>query len=100
MRKPFNVAFYFCLSYLELDDPLLRETQVHSVGVLHVEGALVQLRDGVVGVEDGHLLVHLADDEPGEGHARDGADELDGGAVVDVAVAHGEFLALGLVVVD
>lgn len=46
------------------------------------------------------MLVHLADDESGQGHARDGADELDGVAVVDVAVADSELFALGLVVVD
>lgn len=50
---------------LELDDALLAEAQVHPLRVFHVEGALVQLRDGVVGVQNGHLLVHFADDEPG-----------------------------------
>ena len=44
---------------MELDDALLGEAQVHALGVLHVEGALVQLGDGVVGLEEGLLLVHL-----------------------------------------
>ena len=60
----------------------------------------MQLGHRVVGVQDGHLLVHLPDDEPGKSHAGDGADELDGVAVVDVAVADSELFALGLVVVD
>ena len=59
----------------------------------------MQLGHRVVGVQDGHLLVHLPDDEPGKSHAGDGADELDGSAVVDVAVSNRELLALGLVVV-
>lgn len=50
---------------LELDDALLAEAQVHPLRVFHVEGALVQLRNRVVGVQNGHLLVHFADDEPG-----------------------------------
>ena len=59
----------------------------------------MQLRDRVVGVQDGHLLVHLPDDEAGQRHPGDGAHQLDGGAVVDVAVADRELLALGLVLV-
>ncbi len=47
---------------LKLDDALLREAEVHPLGVLHVEGALVQLRHRVVGVQHRRLLVHLADD--------------------------------------
>ena len=78
----------------------MRQTEVHPVGVLHVEGALVQLRDRVVGVEDGHLLVHLPDDKPRQRHTRDGADQLDGRPVVDVPVANSELFALGFVVVD
>ena len=61
---------------------------------LHVEGALVELGDRVVGIKDGHLLVHLADDEPGQGHPRDGAHQLHRGPVVDVAVTHSELLRL------
>jgi len=86
-------------TYLELNDSLLGKTEVHPVGVLHVEGALVELRHRVVGVQDGHLLVHLPDDEPGQCHAGDGADQLDGSAVVDVAVSNRELLTLGFVVV-
>ena len=43
---------------------------------------------------------HLPDDEPGQRHPSDGADQLDGGAVVDVAVPHSELLGLVLVVVN
>ena len=60
----------------------------------------MQLRNRIVGVEDGHLLVHLPDDQPGQGHPGDGTDELDGGAVMDVSVPDGEFLAFGLVIVE
>ena len=73
-----------------MDDALLRQAEVHALRVFHVEGALVQLGDGIVGVEDGHLFVHFADDETGQGHARDAAHQLDRAAVVDVAVAHRE----------
>lgn len=44
---------------LELDDALLRKTQVHAFRVFHVERAFVQLRDGVVGFQEGLLFVHL-----------------------------------------
>lgn len=63
-------------SHLELNDALLTEAQVHALGVLHVEGALVQLRDWVVGIHEGRLLVHLPDDESGQRHARRGAHQL------------------------
>jgi len=85
---------------LELDDALLREAEVHALGVLHVEGALVQLGDGIVGVEDGHLFVHFADDEPRQGHARHAAHQLHRAAVVDVPVAHRELFRLGLRIVQ
>ena len=45
-------------------------------------------------------LSHLPDDQPGQGHASDGADQLDSGPVVDVAVLHCELLGLGLIVVN
>ena len=44
-------------------------------------------------------VCHLSDDEAGQGHPGDGADQLHGGAVVDVAVSHCELLGLGFVFV-
>ena len=84
---------------LELDDPVLTKAEIHPLRLLHVEGALVQLGDRVVGIQGGHLLVHLPDDQPGQGHARDGADQLDRRPVVDVAVSHRKLLGLILVLV-
>ena len=51
--------------YLELNDSFLAEAQVHSFRVLHIEGTLVKLRHGVVGVEKGRLLVDFPDDKSG-----------------------------------
>ena len=48
--------------YLELDDPFLRQAEVHPVRVFQVEGALVELGHGVVGIQQGGLFVHLTDD--------------------------------------
>ena len=45
--------------YLELDDPLLGQTEIHPVRVLHVESAFVQLRHWVISLKVGHLLVNL-----------------------------------------
>jgi hypothetical protein len=53
------VGLFGARSGLELDYSLLRQAQVHAFGVFHVEGALVQLRHGVVGFQQGLLLVHL-----------------------------------------
>ncbi len=61
---PENKITYEKNSNLELNDPLLWETKVHPVGVLHVERALVQLRDRIVGVQNRHLFVHLSNDQP------------------------------------
>ena len=36
--------------YLELDDPFLGQAEVHPVRVFQVEGTLVELGHGVVGV--------------------------------------------------
>lgn len=47
---------------LKLDDPFLGKAQVHAFCVLQVEGTLVELGDGVVGVQQRRLLVHLTDD--------------------------------------
>ena len=48
----------------------------------------MQLGDGVVGVEDGHLLIHFADDEPRQCHSGHAAHQLHRAAVVDVSIAH------------
>ena len=37
-------------TYLELDDPFLGQAEVHPVRVFQVEGTLVELGHGVVGV--------------------------------------------------
>lgn len=47
---------------MKLDDPFLGKAQVHAFRVLQVEGTLVELGDGVVGVQQRRLLVHLTDD--------------------------------------
>lgn len=49
-------------THLKLDDPFLGKAQVHALRVLQVEGTLVELGDGVVGVQQRRLLVHLPDD--------------------------------------
>lgn len=56
---------------MKLDDPFLGKAQVHAFCVLQVEGTLVELGDGVVGVQQRRLLVHFADDLTG----RDGERE-------------------------
>ena len=87
-------------SGLELDDFLLSEAQIHPVGVFHVERTFVKLRDGIIGVKGGHLLINLPDNEPWQGHSSNGANQLHGGAIVDVAVFDSELLRLRLVVVQ
>ena len=52
------------MTYLELNDTLLWQAEVHPLSVFHVEGTFVQLWDRVVGIEYGHLFVHFTDDEP------------------------------------
>lgn len=47
---------------MKLDDPFLGKAQVHALRVLQVEGTLVELGDGVVGIQQRRLLVHLTDD--------------------------------------
>lgn len=49
-------------THLKLDDPFLGKAQVHALRVLQVEGTLVELGDGVVGIQQCRLLVHLTDD--------------------------------------
>lgn len=53
---------------MKLDDPFLGKAQVHALCVLQVEGTLVELGDGVIGVQQRRLLVHLPDDL--KGHER------------------------------
>lgn len=48
--------------YLELDHFVCGQTQVHAVTALELEGALVELGDGLIHVQHGVLLHHLADD--------------------------------------
>lgn len=50
------------LPYLELDHFVCGETQVHAVAALELEGTLVELGDGLIHVQHGVLLHHLADD--------------------------------------
>lgn len=47
---------------MKLDDPFLGKAQVHALRVLQVEGTLVELGDGIVGVQQSGLLVHLSND--------------------------------------
>lgn len=49
-------------AHLKLDDPFLGKAQVHALCILQVEGTLVELGDGVVGIQQCRLLVHLTDD--------------------------------------
>ena len=49
--------------------------------------------------DNGHMLIHLTHDEPGQGHASDAADQLDSGTIVDVALLHGELFRLGFIVI-
>lgn len=54
-------VFWGRVTNLKLDDPFLGKAQVHAFRVLQVEGTLVELGDGVVGVQQRRLLVHLTD---------------------------------------
>lgn len=64
---------------MKLDDPFLGKAQVHAFRVLQVEGTLVELGDGVVGVQQRRLLVHFTDDLTGT-RERDGEiNQLDDG---------------------
>ena len=47
-----------------------------------------------------NTMSHLSDDQPGQSHASDGADQLDCGPVVDVAVLDCELLRLRLIIVN
>lgn len=103
------------LPYLELDHFVCGEAQVHAVAALELEGTLVELGDGLIHVQHGVLLHHLADDlraagpgvegrpalcEPDtrgdgayqgrQGDAGGRADQLDHGAVADVPFPQGE----------
>lgn len=51
--------------YLELDDFLCGQTQVHVVAALELEGTLVELGDGLVHVQHSVLLAHLPNDLQG-----------------------------------
>ena len=83
-----------------MDDPLLAEAKVHPVGVFHVESTFVQLGDGIVCIEAGHPLVHLAHHQPGQGHARDAAYQLHRRPIVDVALLHSELFRFGFIVIQ
>lgn len=48
------------------------KAQVHAFCVLQVEGTLVELGDGVIGIQQRRLLVHFTDDLTGE--EREGLD--------------------------
>ena len=50
------------MPYLELDHFLRRQAQVHAVAALELEGAFVELGDGLIHVQHGVLLRHLPDD--------------------------------------
>ncbi|MPC29307.1 hypothetical protein E2C01_022533 [Portunus trituberculatus] len=86
-------------THLELNDPLLAKTQIHPLRVLHVKRTLVKLGHWVVCIQERCLLVHLANDEPGQCHPRHGTHQLHRGAIVDVAVTHAELLTLTLIVI-
>lgn len=45
---------------LMLNDPVLRQTEIHPVRVLQVEGTLVQLAYWVIRIQHHHCLVHLS----------------------------------------
>lgn len=63
-------------THLKLDDPFLGKAQVHALRVLQVEGTLVELGDGIVGVQQRRLLVHLADDL----HGNESGEEMSDGS--------------------
>lgn len=58
-------------SHLVPDDAVVGQTQVGVGTVSELEGALVQLGHGLVHVQDGVLLVDLADHLKGEKVSRD-----------------------------
>lgn len=47
------------VSHLVLDDGVVRKTQISVGFVSELKGTLVELRNGLVHVQDGVLLVHL-----------------------------------------
>lgn len=94
------VRFLRARRSLELYNALLRQAQVHMIRVLHVKGALVQLRYRIVGLQTGHLFVHLANHQPRQSHSCNGAHQFHGATVVHVTVAHLKLLRLALVIVQ
>lgn len=64
---------------MKLDDPFLGKAQVHAFRVLQVEGTLVELGDGVVGVQQRRLLVHFTDDLTGTSERGGEINQLDDG---------------------
>lgn len=70
MRRPIlsswrldkNTENFETKTHLKLDYFLLIQTQIHAIRVFEVEGAFMQLADGVIRVQQNRLFVHFADD--------------------------------------
>lgn len=56
------VRLFWTWSRLELDDPLLRQAEIHPLRAFHVKGNFVQLRHRIGGLQISRLLVHFAND--------------------------------------
>lgn len=82
-------------THLKLDDPFLGKAQVHALRVLQVEGTLVELGDGIVGIQQRRLLVHLADDL--QGGKNESEEEMSDPVLrsLGFSVACGVFTSLG-----
>lgn len=85
---------------LKLYDLLLGQAQVHAICVLHVEGAFVQLRHRIIGLQQRHLFIHFAYDQTRQRHARHRADKLHRGPIVYVAVAHLKLFRFRFIVIE
>lgn len=102
ITKSFTSLARLCtqISHLKLYDALLTETEVHAFCVLHVEGTFVKLRDRIVSIQEGCLLVHLPDDQSGQSHTRHSTHQLHRCPVMDVAIPHVELFTLTLIVIN
>ena len=45
--------------YLELDNPILGQAEVHPLGILQVKSALVKLGHRIISVQTRHLFIDL-----------------------------------------
>lgn len=63
----FHSLFFITLTtrvahgYLELNNSVLRQTEVHAVGILEIEGTFVELGHRFISLQQYHLFVYFTD---------------------------------------